>query len=380
MTNTATYPAYGAMTMEAMTSRLSSFPDYRAAAAMPAVRHTDVAASLWGARLRPIMADPAVQGRFAGAALPCPATACTGGAEMAAGASSRPYRNPAAAECLICLTGSLEVRYGPRLEGKVTLGRFDLLSIPAGVKHVLHNPTADKINYLAVLSANSAPDYSAIFDASDLADSLGKAAADLCVRFDAAPGEPIEAAALESRITRFEKLVPYKKNMSDASGIPPEATMMLSAGSVYPLLAPVGHVGRAKTVPIYGNQGLYLAIAECMSGDDGPPAHSHSDTQETFFVLEGEWDISTGFDNEYTVAANQFDIVAVPRNVMRSFRNRSNKPGRLFVIIQGPERMQDTLSYSRRLGDEMERRFGKEIIAAFEKTHMVFDAEERLKV
>lgn len=122
-----------------------------------------------------------------------------------------------------------------------------------------------------------------------------------------------------------------------------------------------------------------MSIAECApSGKDGPPPHAHSDTQESFFVLDGSWDISTGFDNEFTVQAGTYDIVAMPNKVMRSFANTSGKQARLLVIIQGPDRMNDTVSFSRRIGEEVERRFGKETIAAYEKIKMTFDAEDRL--
>jgi uncharacterized cupin superfamily protein len=189
-----------------------------------------------------------------------------------------------------------------------------------------------------------------------------------------------DPATFEVRVTRFAQLVPYKKDLNRMGGLPAEATESLSAGNVYPLIVPEGHVGRSRTAPMYGNQGLYISIAECRAGDDGPPPHAHSDTQESFYVLDGSFDICTGFDNETVVQARPNDLTAIPTKVMRTFRNTSGKPARLLVIIQGPDRMNDTVSFSRRIGQDFERRFGAETIEAYAKIKMTFDAEERLGV
>ena len=156
----------------------------------------------------------------------------------------------------------------------------------------------------------------------------------------------------------------------------PAQTESLSAGSVYPLIVPEGHIGRSRTAPIYGNQGLYMSIAECKTGTDGPPPHAHLDTQETFFVLEGEFDICTGFDNESVIQVKPRDIITVPRKVMRTFRSIGNGPARLLVIIQGPDRMQDVVVFSRKIGEDFLHRFGPEAIAHYEKIRMTFDAED----
>ena len=121
-----------------------------------------------------------------------------------------------------------------------------------------------------------------------------------------------------------------------------------------------------------------MSIAECSAGDDGPPPHAHSDTQESFFVLHGAFDVCTGFDNQSKVSLQPGDLIAVPRQVMRTFVNTSGKPARLLVFIQGPAGMADTVSYSRKIGAEFERRFGHAAIEEYAKTRMTFDAEEGL--
>lgn len=368
-----------AMTQDALRDRLATAPDYRAPAAAPALQHATAVQRLWGGTMRPVLAAGGNRGRFAGAALDCPPTACTGHFELDVGSRSLPWRNADAIENIVCLDGRLELKYGAALEHVVMLDRFDMVSVPAGVRHQWRNAGDTVLRGVSVLSIAKGGSYDAVFAADAQREMNADAQRDLGLRFDDAPGVDVSAADVAARVTRFAALVPYKKDLKNTAGIPAEATEMLSAGSVYPLIVPDGHIGRSRTAPMYGNQGLYISIAECAPGDDGPPPHAHSDTQESFFVLDGNWDIYSGFDNEFVVQAQPGDIVAMPNKVMRTFRNLGTVPARLLVIIQGPDRMHDTVSFSRRIGAEIERRFGKETIAAYEKIRMTFDAEDRLR-
>lgn len=360
-----------------MEAILSRGPGYRASPQAPAVAHELVVQGLWGGRLTPLMADAATTGRFAGAALTCPPTACTGTLELAPGARSLAWRNPQAIENLFCLDGPLEVHYGARLEHTLVLGRFDMVSLPPGVRHAVANGGSEAARAVVILSVEAGGSYEAVFG-SEAADVPAAAREALGLRFDDEAGAGIDAETAAGRVTRFATLVPYKKDLNRTGGLPAEATEALSAGSVCTLVVPQGHVGRSRTAPIYGNPGLYLALAECRTGDDAPPAHAHWDTQESFFILDGTFEIYTGFDNESAVSVGPGDLVAVPTRVMRTFRNTTGRPARILAIIQGPERMRDTVAYSRRVGADFQRRFGAEVLAAYEQIGMVFDAEERL--
>lgn len=377
MTDVIEYSA-GVLNAAQMQQHLARFPGYRAPATSPAQAFAAETRALWGGQLTPMMCHPATAGRFAGGALSCPPTACTGSIELEAGAASLPWRNPDAIENLVCVEGAITVDYGPALEGSVTLGRFDMLSLPKGVRHRLRNTGGAAARLVSVLSIEPAGSYDAVFATAER-PALGTGAQTaLGLRFDDAVGEAVEEAVIQGRITRFAQLVPYKKDLNRTAGLPAEATMALSAGSVFPLIVPEGHVGRSQTAPMYGHQGLYMSIAECTAGDDGPPPHSHSDTQESFFVLNGRFDICTGFDNESVVEVQPGDLFATPNKLMRTFRNTDSEPSRLLVIIQGPDRMQDTVSFSKRIGDDFSRRFGADIIDKYAAIRMTFDAEERL--
>ena len=328
------------------------------------------AQKLWGGRLVPLMAPKDAKGRFADAPLSSPPRGCVGYLEYAASALSLPYRNPDALENILCLEGSLEVSWGPRLDRSATLGRFDMVSIPADVLHTLRNASQTPARALVVLSGGPECEYKAAF-----ADECGVSkdeAAHLGVTFGGR-GREAGADEVENRVTRFEKLVPYKRQLSSNTGIPPAATEWLTAGSVYPLMVPEGHVGRSQYAPLKGMPGLALAIAECEPGD-GPLPHAHFDTQETFFVLDGKWDITTGFEDELALAAKPYDLVAMPDKVMRAFKNTGNEKARLFVMIQGQQKMSDLIAYSPDAGAEIERRHGRETVDAFKRINITFDA------
>lgn len=378
MTATTTPTARpGALNAAQMADILASGPSYRASDRAPAVAHADAVQRLWGGRLTPMLAASETKGRFARAALTCPPTACTGMLSMVEGARSKAWRNPDAIENVFCYEGRLELRYGPRLEQTLALERFDMVSVPAGVRHEIANVGGGEARAVLVLSVAPGKTYDAVFSTTDVGVPAS-AYDELGVRFDVDSGIEVDAESVAHRVTRFATLVPYKKDLNRTGGLPAEATESLSAGSVFTLIVPEGHVGRSRTAPMYGNQGLYMSIAECRTGDDAPPAHAHSDTQESFFILDGTFEIYTGFDNESRVSVEAGDLVSVPKQVMRTFRNTTGKPARLLAIIQGPDRMRDNVSYSRRIGADFERRFGADVIESYKQIGMTFDAEDRL--
>ena len=370
----------GALSHEQMLEQLAASPEYRVPVQAPARRFVKVVAALFGGEIKPLMAAAQANGRLSGAPLTCPPTACTGKLSLPPGGQSRPWRNAEAIECIFCAEGTLEVRYGQSLAHTIALGKFDMVSIPANVRLQIANEGNSVARSVNVLSVPAGGSFDAVFDAAAGEAAPADARAALGLRFDGDAGEAIDPAVVEGRVTRFETLVPYKKDLNRTGGLPPEATESLSAGNVYPLIVPEGHIGRSRTAPTYGNQGLYISIAECRAGTDGPPPHAHSDTQESFYVLDGSFDICTGLDSESFVEAKADDLIAMPCKVMRTFRNTSGRPARLLVIIQGPDRMNDTVSFSRSIGQDFERRFGRATIEAYAQIRMTFDAEERLGV
>lgn len=374
-----THLSHRPMSQEALQSWCARGPGYRADSQAPALRYAHVVRALWQMELVPILANPLTGGRFGGAAQSCPARSCAGIGGMLPGTASLAYRNPDAIENIFCIEGAIEVDLGPDLACTLQLGRYDMLSVPADVLHRVRNAADAPARLALVLNGSADCQYPAVFLDAALPSLPAEAGLmPLNVSFDRARGAAIDTGEIAARVNRFEALVPYKKALKGSAGIPPEATELLSASAVYPLIVPTGHVGRSRTAPMYGNAGLYLAIAECASGNDGPPTHSHSDTQENFLVLDGSWRMFTGFDNENAIDAAPGDLVAVPPRTMRTFANLGDGTARLLVIIQGPEDMNDTVSFRAALGDIVRERFGSETIEAYRALKMTFDAEARL--
>lgn len=371
-----TYRA-GALPQTQMESIVVRAPDYGATDIAPTAMHADTVQRLWGGSFTPLMAGSETSGRFSGAPLSCPSSAAVGVLSLVAQGRSQAWRHPGAVENLFCLDGRLEVQYGARLEQSVVLDRFDMVSIPTDVRHALVNSGNQPARVLVALSLSPGGSYEAVFDAEETLPAPTASALD--IRFDNQRGREVDVETVSTRVARFAALVPYKKDLKSTGGLPPEATESLSAGSVCTLIVPTGHKGRSRTAPIYGNPGLYMSIAECRSGNDHPPAHAHWDTQESFFILDGTFEIYTGFDNESSVSVGPGDLVAIPPRVMRTFHNTTGRPARILAIIQGSEAMSDAVSYSRKLGAEFTRRFGPETLEAYRQIGMTFDAEERLQ-
>ena len=326
------------------------FTEYGKRAGSPEAR------ALWGARVVPLMAARDAKGRFSNAPLSGPTRACVGYLEYEPGAGSQPYRNPGALENILCLEGSIEIRFGPRLDGSLTLRRFDMASIPCDVLHVVRNVAETAARTVVALNGPADCEYTAAFsDEARDAKISAHAAAQLQVTFGGR-GRDVTPDELEARTTRFEKRVSYK-SQATKTGIPSEANQWLTAGSVYPLITPEGHIGRSQHAPVKGLPGLYLGLAECNPGDVSLP-HSHFDSQESFLILDGEWDINTGFNDELRLSVKAYDLVAMPDRVMRSFANTGGTQGHLFVIIQGQEKLCDLVAYSPEIGAEIERRHG----------------------
>ncbi len=76
--------------------------------------------------------------------------------------------------------------------------------------------------------------------------------------------------------------------------------------------------------------GSYSIIEEVSPPGGGPPPHLHRETDEIFFVLEGEYEIRCG---EQAFVAKPGSIAALPRGIPHAVLNIGDRPGRVLVII-----------------------------------------------
>lgn len=169
---------------------------------------------------------------------------------------------------------------------------------------------------------------------------------------------------MDEHIVRFADLQPKKGNY-ESLGIPVEAYEMLTAKTLYTLLAPAAAAGSHQFTAAKGPPGLSLTIAECPPGD-GPMLHAHMETHEIFFCLTGRFEVSWGDNGEYSTVLEPHDMVNVPLGVTRAFRNVSDDTALLFVVILGTN--QNDVGYARSVGDDIAAKFGPEVRDAIE-TH-----------
>lgn len=70
----------------------------------------------------------------------------------------------------------------------------------------------------------------------------------------------------------------------------------------------------------------------------GPPAlHTHP-AHETFYIVEGEYEISSlAADGPYTITAQPGSVVHVPGGVPHNYKNVSDKPARALLVFSSTE-------------------------------------------
>jgi quercetin dioxygenase-like cupin family protein len=104
---------------------------------------------------------------------------------------------------------------------------------------------------------------------------------------------------------------------------------------------PANSMPSSRSVSVVGDRYTLVVTGEETSGafammdfhvpvNHGPPPHVHSREEETFYVLEGEF--------EFTVAGQKQRLVkgqslVAPRHVPHTFRNAGPDMGRMIVII-----------------------------------------------
>jgi quercetin dioxygenase-like cupin family protein len=62
----------------------------------------------------------------------------------------------------------------------------------------------------------------------------------------------------------------------------------------------------------------------------GPPPHLHGNEDESFYVLEGTFELLIG---ERTVLLEPGAFALVPRGVVHRFRNAGDRPGRMLILF-----------------------------------------------
>ena len=99
--------------------------------------------------------------------------------------------------------------------------------------------------------------------------------------------------------------------------------------------------GEGRTIAVVGDVYRFLATGEDTGGryalweaivppGGGPPPHVHSREEEGFYVLEGEITIFIG-DQRLIASAGMF--ANMPVGTPHSFKNESDKPARMLILV-----------------------------------------------
>jgi quercetin dioxygenase-like cupin family protein len=76
--------------------------------------------------------------------------------------------------------------------------------------------------------------------------------------------------------------------------------------------------------------GAYTLIEVLAPPGGGPPPHVHANEEESFYVLEGAFDLLVG---ERTVRLEPGGFALVPRSMVRRFQCVSERPGRMLILF-----------------------------------------------
>jgi quercetin dioxygenase-like cupin family protein len=142
----------------------------------------------------------------------------------------------------------------------------------------------------------------------------------------------LSAEDMQNRIARYKDLQPLPIQQSE---VPLAARDVVYSRK---LLSVIG-LEEAQTpinagAPIRGAAGMTMTLAVCPPGQ-GPGLHAHRQTDETFTVLKGRFEVSWNDDGSERAVLELFDTVSFPPGVCRAFRNIGDDEGILQVVITG---------------------------------------------
>jgi mannose-6-phosphate isomerase-like protein (cupin superfamily) len=179
---------------------------------------------------------------------------------------------------------------------------------------------------------------------------------------------PVSQEEMEARVLRFKDMAPRPK--PSRPGVPPEVADFMTADRNYSYMAPAMEgqsIIQQYAALVGGDAGdcISVSIAECAPGN-GPALHAHLNTVEAFFCLAGRFAIEWGDQGESSVVLEPWDFIHVPKGVVRTFKNVGTTDGALLVIIQGNRNEFDDVVSPPYILEQLESRFGAEIVAEME--------------
>lgn len=170
---------------------------------------------------------------------------------------------------------------------------------------------------------------------------------------------------MAKHLVRYKNLVPRTKLESKTNTLPVEVTRPFGAGVNYSYMAPAmegSFITRFAAIT-GGDAGDAISMSMAISQPgEGPYLHMHMHTDETFLLLYGTMKVIWGPNGEFSEVLNQYDLINVPKGVLRTFENVGDEPAAFFVVIQGDKDKFNDVSYTPALAADIAAAHGDEII------------------
>jgi mannose-6-phosphate isomerase-like protein (cupin superfamily) len=171
------------------------------------------------------------------------------------------------------------------------------------------------------------------------------------------------AEELAQRVGRFRELKPMS-TATDLAWVPQAAMDIIYARKIMPVILDDTKNPFGKDAPIFGAAGTTMFISILPPGQ-GPCLHSHNDTFETFFVLEGRIEYEIGDPVTHRVRLDKWDCLSCPPRVYRGFRNVGEGDAVQLTVITGLGQSRDDVSMPHAVAERVRREHGDKVLDAF---------------
>lgn len=249
-------------------------------------------------------------------------------------------------EVFMPLKGQWEIFWGDEGEEVLELDTFDVISVPTGIMRGFRSASDGDNLMMAIVGGNDAgkvawpqslldraKDAGWAFDDDGNIVEIGTGRTTRSVLAGRESGEtaksrPIKREEVLSRVARFGEL-----NFSEAAFI--DAALPEYERKIFSIIG-AGVTEDASLKPaITAVEDFNLTLIKAAEGK-GASLHSHS-TVEVFMPLSGRWVVYWGEDGENEIELDPFDVISVPTEIMRGFRNISGGEQLLLAIIGGED-------------------------------------------